>query len=462
MTRNGRFLAVVAWVALAGVPRLADLGSQAATWRAGAARQVITPAAPMWMAGYAHRDRPSEGTLTELWAKALVLEDHAGHRAVLVTLDLIGIDRQLSQAIRSRLCERFGLATAQIALCTSHTHSGPVVAANLRPLHLELLAAGQRQLVEDYAARLPGRIEAVVGEALDRVRDCDLSWGSGRATFAANRRENREADVARLRAQNALAGPCDHDVPVLAIRDGDEQLVAVVFGYACHATVLDGYQWCGDYPGYAQQALESAHRGCVALFWAGCGGDQNPLPRRRVELARQYGDRLAAAVQQVLEQKLRPVSDGLKCSYREIDLPLGPLPARDRILADSQADNRFVAARARYLLRQLDETAEPPATYPYPVGVWEMGQVQLVLLGGEVVVDYALRLKSELAGPRTWVAAYANDVMAYIPSRRVLAEGGYEGGGAMVYYGLPTVWSPAIEELIVDQVRSQVTDLATP
>jgi hypothetical protein len=45
--------------------------------------------------------------------------------------------------------------------------------------------------------------------------------------------------------------------------------------------------------------------------------------------------------------------------------------------------------------------------------------------------------------------------MAYIPSRRVLAEGGYEGGGAMVYYGLPTVWSPDVEELIVREARRQ-------
>ena len=78
-----------------------------------------------------------------------------------------------------------------------------------------------------------------------------------------------------------------------------------------------------------------------------------------------------------------------------------------------------------------------------------------IALGGEVVVDYALRLKKEL-GP-VWVAGYANDVMAYIPSLRVLKEGGYEGAGAMVYYGLPTVWSPRVEELIVAAVRNQVT-----
>jgi len=71
-----------------------------------------------------------------------------------------------------------------------------------------------------------------------------------------------------------------------------------------------------------------------------------------------------------------------------------------------------------------------------------------------VVVDYALRLKKELGA--VWVAGYSNDVMAYIPSLKVLKEGGYEGGGAMVYYGLPAVWAPRVEEMIVDAVHAQI------
>ncbi len=78
-----------------------------------------------------------------------------------------------------------------------------------------------------------------------------------------------------------------------------------------------------------------------------------------------------------------------------------------------------------------------------------------MFLGGEVVVDYALRLKHELTGD-VWVTGYANDVMSYIPSRRVLREGGYEGATSMVYYGLPTTWGPTIEEAIVREVHRQV------
>ena len=76
-----------------------------------------------------------------------------------------------------------------------------------------------------------------------------------------------------------------------------------------------------------------------------------------------------------------------------------------------------------------------------------------MLLGGEVVVDYSLRLQHEFADRDLWVAAYSNDVMAYIPSRRVLKEGGYEGASSMIYYGLPTVWSENVEEHIIGTVR---------
>jgi neutral ceramidase len=426
-------------------------------WKAGAAKVVITPRQFMWMAGYGGRDHPAEGKLTDLWAKALVLEDAEGRRAVVVTLDLVGIERELSLSLCAALKERYALERAQIALCTSHTHTGPVVARNLRPMHYLLLDAAQQKLIDQYADFLEQQVVAVVGQAIERLAPSQLSWGSGTATFAVNRRNNPEAQVPQLREQNALKGPFDHDVPVLAVKSADGRLTAVMFGYACHATVLSFYQWSADYPGFAQIELEKSHPDCVALFWAGCGADQNPLPRRTVELAQDYGKQLATAVDAVLAKEMSPVSAKLTALYREIDLPLGTLPTRDEIEQDAKSSNKFVAARGKMLLGELDAGRPLKTTYPYPVATWRLGdEIQFVILGGEVVVDYSLRLKTELAGTKTWVAGYANDVMAYIPSRRVLREGGYEGGGAMVYYGLPTAWAPAVEEAIVEEVRAQI------
>ncbi|GAA4449092.1 neutral/alkaline non-lysosomal ceramidase N-terminal domain-containing protein [Novipirellula rosea] len=427
-------------------------------WKAGAAKVAITPEEPMWMAGYASRTQPADGKLTELWAKALVLEDHTGNRGLVLTLDLVGIDRTLSLAICGALKEHYGLQREQIVICTSHTHSGPVVGHNLAPLHYLLFAESQQQAVDRWVATFQQQVVAMVGDAIGKLAPSELTWGSGTATFAVNRRENPSAAVPQLRSEGKLQGPSDHDVPVLAVHDADENLTAVLFGYACHATTLSGYQWSGDYPGYAQIELENKHPGCVALFFAGCGADQNPLPRRTVTLAQHYGQRLATAVDSVLMTSLmHPVAGPLQTKYAEIDLALDTLPTREEIELNSKSENRYEVARAQMLLEQIDGGVPLSQTYPYPVSAWSIGNdLQLVTLGGEVVVDYAIRLKSELAGTRTWVAGYANDVMAYVPSRRVLAEGGYEGGGAMVYYGLPTVWSPEIESDIINEVHRQI------
>jgi hypothetical protein len=154
---------------------------------------------------------------------------------------------------------------------------------------------------------------------------------------------------------------------------------------------------------------------------------------------------------------MSPVKGQLRSSYTEINLPFGDLPSRDQLVKDSADNNRFIAARAKMLLKQLEDKGSLAGTYPYPVQVWQLGSdLTWVALGGEVVVDYSLRLKVELGRDNTWVAGYTNDVMAYIPSARVLKEGGYEGGGAMVYYGLPTVWGSKVEELIVGAVHEQV------
>lgn len=429
--------------------------SAAESWRAGAARVSITPEKYMWMSGYGGRDKPAEGKLTDLWAKALVLDDGQGHRAALITLDLVGIDRELSLAVCQRIEQDYQLKREQIAICTSHTHSGPVVGKNLGPLHYYRIMPEQQALVDEYAKVLAGKIVGVVGEAIRALAPAKLSWGNGRAEFAVNRRNNPEPMVPELRAAGKLKGPIDHDVPVLAVHAADGQLRSVVFGYACHATVLPFFQWCGDYPGYAQIELEKSHPDCVAMFWAGCGADQNPLPRRQVELAQEYGRQLAKSVDAVLEGgTLAPITGALAMNYREVALPLDKLPTRDAIAEEAKSSNGFVVARAKMLLAQIDSGKPLSATYPYPIQRWQLGgEIDWVFLGGEVVVDYAIRLKSERRGTKTWVAGYANDVMAYIPSRRVLMEGGYEGGGSMVYYGLPAIWAPEVEQVLVEGVK---------
>jgi hypothetical protein len=330
-------------------------------------------------------------------------------------------------------------------------------------MHWLMLSEADRKLVDEYADVVIERIVAVVGQAIANQVPAKLAWGSGTATFATNRRNNPEGEVAKLREDGKLAGPFDHDVPVLAVRSTEEKLLAIVFGYACHNTTLASLVWSGDYAAFAQIEAEKSHPGAVAMYWAGCGGDQNPLPRRQEKLARDYGRQLAVAVSEVVndKSKLRSVDPQLSLTYREIDLPLAKLPTREALEAVTKSSNIYEASRAASLIEQIDAGQQLSPTYHYPIACWRLGDdVRWIFLGGEVVVDYAVRLKAELgdedsAHKNLWVAGYSNDIMAYIPSRRVLTEGGYEGASSMIYYGLPTVWAPELEELIVKEASRQ-------
>ena len=431
--------------------------ARAAEWKAGVAKVKITPTKPLRMGGYSSRTRPADGTLTDLWAKALVLQDGSGTRAVLITVDVNNISRDMSMSVCRELHKRFGLERSSIALNASHTHSGPAMGKRAYYTFTD----EQHQDLKDYTADLRRKLIAVAAEALKNLAPAKLSWGNGKATFAVNRRNNREADVPKLRTEGKLRGPVDHDVPVLFFQDLSGRLKAVACGYACHATTLNGYQISADWPGYAQTELEKMYPDAIALTWIGCGGDQNPSPRRKVEYALDYGRQLARSVEAVRSNNAQPIAGKLACSYAEIDIPFARIPTGDELRKQLDNKNRFEVARATTLLQRLERDGKLDSTYPYPVQVWKLGNgPTFVLLGGEVVVDYSLRLKRELGATSTWVAGYSNDVLAYIPSRRVLLEGGYEGGGAMLYYGHPSPWAEGIEQKIVREVHRQVKQAA--
>jgi len=430
-------------------------------WQAGIAKVDITPAQSMWMSGYASRDKPAQGKIHELWAKAVVLQDPAGHKLVLITLDLVGIDRVTSQQICERLQTAHQLERSQIAIATSHTHSGPVVGTNL--LSMYSFDEQNLKLIQQYTVQLSDAIAKASADAFASLAPALISTGKSQASFAVNRRNNREADVPMLRENGMLVGPVDHTLPVISVRDLAGKLRGVVFGYACHATVLSLMDWSGDWPGFAQLEIEKRHPDTIAMFWAGCGADQNPLPRRTVELAAEYGRQTADGVDRALQSPMQPVKGALKAVYREIDLALDHIPTAEELAADAKSDNVYIVRRATWLSQQVARDGKLSPTYPYPIQIWGIGNdVRLTFLGGEVVVDYALRLSSELPGRTNWIAGYSNDVMAYIPSKRVLLEGGYEGESSMIYYGLPSKWAPDVEEHIVKAALELGAELEAP
>jgi len=407
--------------------------------QAGVAKIDITPTYPIRLSGYAVRKKESEGVAQHLWAKALAIGSNKEHPAILITVDNTGVPAAVRNEVVRRLQKGKGIDPNRVALCSSHSHTAPCLAGNLPTLFGEPLPPEHQAHIERYTRELIDALEKVAINALKDRRASKLSWGQGKAGFAANRR--------------AKGGPVDHDLPILVVTDGKEKLRAIFANYACHCTTLGGEtnQICGDWAGYAQEYLERDHPGAIGLMAIGCGADANPEPRTSLELAKKHGQEIAASVNEILTQTLTPIRGKLDCRTKAIELPFDQLPTREEWEQKAKQTD-YAGYYARVNLAKLDRGESLLTQLPYLVQIWNFGDdLALVFLPGEVVVDYSLRLKKEFA--RLWINAYANDVPCYIPSERILKEGGYEGGGAMVYYDRPTRLAPGIEALIIDAVH---------
>ena len=431
-------------------------------WKAGTAKAVITPKKKVWLAGYGYKREP-EGKLHDIWVKALALEDGAGHRSVLITSDLMGIPRHLYESVTQKLMDRLQLKRSQILLTFSHNHCGPRLSDDLVDYYPK--DSTQTELVKEYTVILEDKIIETVDRAFKDLSPASLSIGRGATDFAVNRRNNPEPEVPYMLALGKpFNGPVDHTVQVMAVNDKDGQLMAVLFGYACHPTTLSFTKWCGDYPGFAQIEIEKNHPGAVAMFFNTGGGDQNPLPRRAVALCELYGNMLSGAVEKVLGGQLKPVSPKFSSAFEFVDLDYLKVPVRQELeetynqgKKDGSVRGRIMASWAGRMLKRLDAGERFPAFYPYPVQVWRLGNELLWIgMGGEAVVDYPLRFRKEY-GPDTWVFGYSSVLVAYIPSLRVYNEGGYEGGSFLYEYGHPAYrWAGDVETRIVEAVHRLV------
>ncbi|HEX4947184.1 MAG TPA: neutral/alkaline non-lysosomal ceramidase N-terminal domain-containing protein [Blastocatellia bacterium] len=420
--------------------------------RAGLAKVVITPSQPIWMAGYAARTRPSEGKLHDLYAKALAVADEDGNRMILVTADILGFTRELADAIVERANKQYGLTREQIMLNASHTHTGPVVRGNL--IGAYQLDAEQATRIYEYSQFLQERVNWVIGQALKDMSIAKLSFGHGTGSFAMNRRVKNANGAINIGVNQG--GVVDHDVPVMMIETKREKLRGVLFGYACHNTTLTGehYQLSGDYAGFAQAEIEKAHPGTVAMFVMGCGADINPAPRSTLEAAQQHGAALAGVVEKVVEGKMSGVNGKLKMVFDRVMIPFATPPSKAEFEQRLTDTNVFKKKHAERMLARLIRDGKLASEYPYPIQIFQIGKdFTLIGLAGEVVTDYALRLKQELGADGLWVAGYTNEVMAYIPSARMFSEGGYEVVDSMIYYDQPCSWNPALEELIIGKTR---------
>jgi hypothetical protein len=423
-------------------------------FQVGRARIDITPTEPIWMAGYGNRNKPSEGVDQPLFVKVLTIRQKNEAPLVLITAEILGFPRSVSEPIAERIEKAFQIPRRNVLLVGSHTHTGPVIAS--ARMTMFDLKPKDAETVENYTQKLQENIFKAVSEALQKQMDARLSLTRAKATFAVNRRVFRSGGV---NFGVNPDGPVDHEVLVLRADNMEGKVQAIVFGYACHCTTLEGnwYRIGGDWAGFAQDYLERAYPGATAYFITGCGADANPQPRGQLDFARHHGLEMAGAVSQALKEKGLVLQGPINSAFDPVNLPFAKLPSREEFQKRLEDKNPFIQRHARRFLDMLDRGEQIPTSYPCPVQAWRFGKDLILLgLGGEVVVDYALRLKREIKDTNLWVAGYANDVFSYVPSVRILLEGGYEADFNLIYYGLPTRFSNDVEEILLKKVHDVV------
>jgi len=418
--------------------------------RIGLARVCITPERPVWLHGYAckPRFRPFEGKLNDLYAKAMAVEDAHGERAVLITVDLCTLRAAEAKVLFGRLTEKTGLPRRQLLVNFSHTHSAPIIGAS--DLFRYPMSAEDRQATLAYTARLYDQLADVARAALADLKPATLAWGEGKCGFVRNRRQYDAQGVYRRMGPNPNKA-VDDTVPVLCVRSPEGRLRAIVFGCACHAVTLcqDNLKLSGDYPSFAQEAIERAHPGVQAMFVQGCGADANSDPRcgpSAEKNVRLQGQSLAAEVARVSKGPLEPVGGPLRVKFCEVDLPLKPVPPVEELKKMSGA----MAHNATRMLAALKQGKPLPSYHRHPLAVWQFGNdLTFVGLSGEVVSGYVPLVKRALGG-RLWIAGYSNEVDGYLPDAVIVAEGGYEARGLVADIGF---YSVEAEGVLLKAVR---------
>ncbi len=421
----------------------------------GVAQVDITPEAPVRLMGYGNRREPATEVAQRLRAKALAVgADGDPGPFVFVTVDNCILPYAFIDELTERLEAKARLPRARVAICASHTHNGPMLTGAAPFIFGTPLPDDHQAAVDQYTKRLMDQLEEVVLAALADRKPANLAWGEGEIGIAANRRVMKDGKCVGM-APNP-DGPTDRHMPVLRVTAPDGSLRALMLNVACHCTTLTGASNAisGDWSGAAQLAIERDHPGALALITIGCGADANPEPRGTEDNVRTNGEAVARAVKDVLSGSLVSLEGPVASSLVRFTLPFATPPTREELTERAKEQNA-VGLHARTWLSRLDAGESLPTELPYSAQTVTFGDgLAMVFIPGEVVVDYATRLRAEGTPGRIWVTAYANGVPCYIASKRVLEEGGYEADASMIYYGQPVRLAFEAEEKLIQGVWS--------
>ncbi len=452
--RNGLFAACLLLV-------VCPTMSRAANWDVGMSRVDITPKKPLRLSGYGSRTKPSTGIDTPLNVRCMAMRtagqngSKAGKIHLLLSVDTIGFPGVLTSEILKLVQKKHPISRERFVICSTHTHTSPHIPRGLVNLFSVPLTKQEDANLKEYSDFVRDQCALAVDEAIVSLKPARIFHSVGEVTFADNRRVIKDG-IWRGFGVNPN-GPVDHTLPVLKITAPDGKSIrGLIFNYACHCTTFGGEhnRINGDWAGFAARKLEKEHPGIVALCTIGCGADANPPrdPKKAMAYCQIEGEEIAEEIHDLLKKKWSEITAPPTPHFGFAGLPIDR-PSVEEMRKALKSPRPQVRNHARAMLEIHRIKGRMPESYPMPIQTWRFGdQFTMIFLGGEVCVDYALRIKKEF-GANTWVTAYANDVFAYVASERMRKEGGYEVDYSMIYYLQPGRWSSGTEEVIMKRIH---------
>ena len=412
--------------------------------RIGIASIDITPQHPVWMTGYGNRDHKSEGVYQSLIAGAISITGDTDE-VLILTADLIGYDLAYAAAVKSRIAESTGLLPRQIVLTATHTHCAPLFYPMAMPGEVE----------KGYAEFLLNQLVQVAVAAKNRQVEGTIGFSRGHSEFGVSRRlPDGEGSV--LFAPNP-DGTMDRDLDTLWFSNTNGELIGSLTIFGCHPTSRGGYMLGGDYPGFLCRTL-SEQTEAPSFFATGCAGNIRPWFKgenngfntpslEELEVASQ---RIADEVIQSRQNTTPVNADELSVTSDFHHLPYAELP-------DDETFHEKAENHANPLIRQwasemlkLSEAGGLPTSCPQEIQVVQFNEaLRAIFLGGEVLTEIGLHIKSALQPATTITVAYSNGLIAYVPSKETYDLGGYEVDGSHFYFLRPAPFSKEIEDLIV-------------
>ena len=410
----------------------------------GIASIDITPQHPVWLTGYGNRDHKSEGVYQSLIAGAVSITGDTDEILIL-TADLIGYDLAYAAAAKNRIAESTGLLPRQVVLTATHTHCAPFFYPMAMPGEVE----------KGYAEFLLNQLVQVAVSAKNRQVEGTVEFSRGHSEFGVSRRlPDGKGGV--LFAPNP-DGPMDRDLDTLWFRDTGGALIGSLTIFGCHPTSRGGYLLGGDYPGFLCRAL-SEQTQAPSFFATGCAGNIRPwFKGENSGFNTPSLEELEAASRRIADEVIQsrqdatPVNAAGLCVTSEFHhLPYAELPD-EATFHDRAANhtNPLIRHWASEMLK-LSEAGGLPSSCPQEIQVVQFNEeIRAIFLGGEVLTEIGIHIKSALQPATTMTVAYSNGLIAYVPSKETYDLGGYEVDGSHFYFLRPAPFAKEIEDLIV-------------